>query len=134
MKRYSSVDIYIDGHKAWSPILKKLRKLILKTDMEESLKWGAPSYTVNGKNVVGISAFKSYAGLWFHQGVFLSDRKNNLINAQEGKTQALRQWRFFSVKDIDEKLVLNYLEEAKANQLKGKEIKPNRSKPLIIPD
>jgi uncharacterized protein YdeI (YjbR/CyaY-like superfamily) len=43
--------------------------------------------------VVGIGSFKSYFGLWFHQGALLSDDENVLINAQEGKTKALRQWR-----------------------------------------
>ncbi len=35
-----------------------------------------------------------------------------LINAQEGKTKALRQWRMTSVKDIKPAIVKRYLNEA----------------------
>ena len=83
--------------------------------------------------MAGIGAFKSYAGLWFFNGVFLKDPANVLINAQEGKTKGLRQWRFETIGDIDEKLVRAYIEEAIQNQKDGKEIKPEK-KPLIIPD
>jgi uncharacterized protein YdeI (YjbR/CyaY-like superfamily) len=39
------------------------------------LKWGIPTYTVNGKNLVGIGAFKTYVGLWFFNGSFLKDEE-----------------------------------------------------------
>ena len=57
-------------------------------------------------------AFKSYFGLWFHQGVTLKDEASVLINAQERKTKALRQWRMTSVKDIKPAIVKRYLKEA----------------------
>jgi len=83
--------------------------------------------------VVGLGAFKSHAGLWFFQGALLNDTHGKLINAQEGQTKALRQWRFQSMAEIDEKLVKLYVEEAVQNQKEGKAIKPDRNKPLIIP-
>ncbi len=51
-----------------------------------------------------------------------------LINAQEGKTRAMRQWRFGSVDEIDKKLVLEYVQEAIQNQKDGKQIKPEKTK------
>ncbi len=69
--------------------------------MKETIKWGAPVYTLDYKNIVGLGAFKSYVGLWFFQGALLNDEKKKLINAQEDKTKALRQWRFNSVKKIE---------------------------------
>jgi len=69
--------------------------------MTETIKWSAPVYTFEGKNLVGLGAFKSYVGLWFFQGSLLNDKKKKLINAQEGKIKALRQWRFNSVKEIE---------------------------------
>ena len=61
--------------------------------------------------------------------------KKKLINAQTGKTKALRQWRFNSVKEIEEesKTIKQYLEEAILNQKQGKEIKSERNKQLEIP-
>ena len=133
MKRFKTVDDYIANSSNWQNALKKLREILLSTEMEETVKWGVPVYTVNGKNVVGLAAFKNYVGIWFYQGVFLKDTKKKLINAQEGKTKALRQWRFNSATEIDEDLVRVYVFEAIDNQKQGKEIKPAKNKELIIP-
>ena len=133
MKKNKTVDEYFSKNTIWKNELTRLRKIINSTEMEETLKWGAPVYTVNDKNVVGIGAFKNYVGLWFFQGALLKDKNKKLVNAQEGVTKALRQWRFDSVKNIDDKLIKNYLLEAIENQKKGKSIKPSRNKPLNIP-
>ena len=128
-----SVDEYFRNQQAWSKELKKLREILLTTELVEVIKWGTPTYTINGKNVVGIGAFKSYCGLWFHQGSYLLDKQGLLINAQEGKTKGLRQMRFHSGDEINEVTVRTYVEEAIQNQKLGKQIKPDK-KPLILPD
>lgn len=133
MKSYKTVDEYILNAGSGREILIVLREIILLTELKESVKWGGPVYTINEKNVVGIGSFKSYTGLWFYQGVFLKDDAKVLIKASEDKTKGLRQWRFNSVDEIDDKLVLKYLNEAIQNQKLGKEIKPDRNKQLIIP-
>ena len=133
MKRFTSPEEFIDHFPQWKNELEKLRTLLLTTELKEEMKWGMPAYTINKKNVVGLGAFKSYVGIWFHQGVFLKDKKKKLINAQEGKTKALRQWRFSSVEEIDGQLILEYVEEAIQNQKDGKEIKPTKNKSLTLP-
>lgn len=125
---------FILKKKEWKKELELLRSILLSLKLEETIKWGAPVYCEEGKNIVGMGAFKSYVGLWFFQGVFLKDKAKVLVNAQEEKTKALRQWRFHSIKEIDVKLVKEYVKEAIENQRKGKEIKPNRKKELVIPN
>jgi len=117
MKRFKTVDEYILNNERWQSALILLRKVVRSTELEETTKWGAPAYTYNGKNIVGLGAFKSYVGIWFFQGVFLKDAKKKLINAQEGKTKALRQRRFKSDKDIEEEseLIREYVQEAISN-------------------
>jgi uncharacterized protein YdeI (YjbR/CyaY-like superfamily) len=134
MKSAESVVSYIDSHPSWKESLIILRSILLETELEETIKWGAPAYTIEGKNVVGIGAFKSYVGLWFHQGVFLKDPKKLLINAQEGSTKALRQLRFSSSQDIDTKTVKAYIHEAIENQKAGMQIKPVRSTSYEMPE
>ncbi|GAA4277428.1 YdeI/OmpD-associated family protein [Aquimarina mytili] len=133
MEKNKSVDEFIAKKGNWRKQLEVIRSIMLSTDMQETIKWGVPVYTVDGKNVVGIGAFKSYVGIWFYQGVFLKDHHKKLINAQEGKTKGLRQWRFTLKDEIDQNLVLRYVEEAIQNQKEGKEIKPEKSKALEIP-
>jgi uncharacterized protein YdeI (YjbR/CyaY-like superfamily) len=132
MKRAKSVDDYLEINSRWANELLTLRSVMQEIGLPETLKWGAPTYCVNQKNIVGLGAFKSYVGLWFHQGVYLKDEAKVLINAQEGTTKALRQWRFTSVDDIDKDLVKAYVLEAIENQKAGKELKPTRAKTFDI--
>lgn len=135
MKKVHSVEEYIESNSHYGEALVILRDIITKTELEETLKWSAPVYTLNGKNVVGLGAFKNHFGIWFFNGVFLKDEHNLLVNAQENKTKALRQMRFKSIEDIDKNLVLAYIKEAIENQKLGKEIKPTRNtKAIEIPD
>lgn len=117
----------------WIEELELLYSIIRSTELEETIKWGGPCFTINGKNVLGLGGFKSYVGIWFHQGVFLKDPLNVLVNASEGKTKGLRQWRFQSKKDINPKQVKAYVLEAIENAKAGKEIKPEKKKTIEIP-
>ena len=110
-----------------------LRDLIAKTELEEMTKWGGPVYTLNKKNVVGIGGFKNYVALWFWNGVFLKDDAKVLVNANQGVTKGLRQWRFTSVDEIrkNEKLILQYMQEAIANEKAGLSIKPEKKETVV---
>lgn len=133
MKRFKTVDAYIESEETWQAELNRLREILTSTELEETVKWGGPCYTYNGKNVVGMAAFKSYVGLWFYQGAQLGDPQGVLINAQDGKTKALRQWRFESSKEIKVRAIKAYVKEAIAIVEEGKEIKPERGKPVDVP-
>ena len=134
MKKIYSVEEYIEEHAHFSEALILLRDIITRTECVETIKWNAPVYTINNKNVLGLGAFKNHFGIWFFNGVFLKDKHNLLINAQENKTKALRQMRFESVSEIDKHIILDYIKEAIENQKLGKEIKPDRNKKeTVIP-
>ena len=94
MKQARSVDQYIEMNTEWAAVLRKLRKILDDAGLQESIKWGGPCYTLDDANLVGMSAFAEHVALWFYQGVFLKDADQVLVNAGEGKTKALRQWRF----------------------------------------
>lgn len=118
----------------WTMELDKLASIIAKLPLEKSIKWGAEVFTYNGKNVVSYGGFKNYFTLWFYNGVFLKDTYKVLVNAQEGKTKSLRQWRFTSMAEIDEKKIIAYIKEAIEIEKKGWKIKPEKFTPLPIPD
>ena len=92
-----------------------------------------PVYVSHGKNVCGLSSMKDYFGIWFYQGALLQDKNQVLINANPGKTQALRQWRMTSVKDIKSRFIKSYVLEAVSLAEQGKQIKPARNKPIHVP-
>lgn len=122
MKMPKTVEAALEGK--WKTELSTLRNILLEFPLDEALKWGTPHYMLDGKIVVGITGFKEHFALWFHQGVFLKDPLGVLVNAGEGKTKGLRQWRFAHKADIDKLAVRQYVEEAIENQRKGLEIKP----------
>lgn len=122
-----------DSSHLWTDELDFLKSIINRTELTETIKWGSPVYTYNNKNVLGLGGFKSYFGLWFFKGVFLKDEGNLLVNANEENTKSLRQWRFISKDEINEKLVLQYIYEAIEVEKSGLEIKPEK-KQTVIPD
>ncbi|MCA8958916.1 MAG: YdeI/OmpD-associated family protein [Planctomycetes bacterium] len=133
MKGARSVDEYLEGLDAWGDELERLREILRGTELDETVKWGAPCYTFAGKPVVGMAAFKSYFALWFHQGALLADPHGVLISAQEGRTKALRQWRFASKKEIAARRIQSYVKEAVERARAGERVPIDRSKPLILP-
>ncbi|TBN04735.1 hypothetical protein EYD45_05590 [Hyunsoonleella flava] len=132
MKKVHSVEEYIEENTHYSEALELLRSIILSTELEETIKWSFPVYTLKNKNVVSIGAFKNHFGIWFFNGVFLKDKLQILQNSQDGKTKAMRQMRFESIDDIDKNVVLAYVNEAIENQKLGKEIRPDRSKKEVV--
>lgn len=110
----------------WTEEIELLASIINKLPLEKTIKWGAEVFTYNGKNVVSYGGFKNYFMLWFFNGVFLEDKYKVLVNAQEGKTKSLRQWRFTSIDEIDEKKILEYITEAIEIEKKGLKISPEK--------
>lgn len=117
----------------WHEELDLLQSILAKTELTETTKWGGPVYTANGKNVLGIGGFKNYFTIWFFNGAYMSDPKEVLVNANEGVTKSLRQWRFTSKEEVDEKLVLQYVNEAIENTKQGKVGKPTKKEPIVSP-
>ena len=127
------VDEYIEIHEYWQTELIQIREMIQETELEETIKWGAPTYTIRNKNVAGLAAFKNHIALWFFNGDLLQQNTGLLVNAQQGKTKALRQIRFKRGDEINKEILLPYILEAIENQKLGKTIKASRKQELIIP-
>lgn len=120
-----------DKNNSWSEELEFLKSIIVKTELEETSKWGGIVYVLNGKNVIGIGGFKNYFTIWFFNGVLLQDKKQFLVNAQEGVTKSLRQWRFTSKEEVNEAAVLDYIKEAIENEKQGKTRKQEKKMPIF---
>ncbi|MGB5171651.1 YdeI/OmpD-associated family protein [Eudoraea sp.] len=133
MSNTDKIEAYYNKEGPFREGINALRAIVLKTELSETLKWGSPIYTVEGKNVLGIMSFKHHFGLWFFQGVFLSDPLKVLENASEGKTKAMRHWKFKSGEEIDTQNIQIYIKEAIENQRKGLVIKPSKKKDIERP-
>lgn len=134
MTTSEKIETYIekkgDGWK--KPILLQLRSILLQCDLNETVKWGAPTYE-NGGNVVAFASFKHHVSLWFYQGVFLKDEHKVLL-AADSSTKGLRQWRFCKGDVLNEDLVRLYVVEAVENMKAGKKLKPQRKTESALPE
>ncbi len=116
----------------WQEAEELMQQIIQQTSLKKEFKWGSYIYTHKGKNVIGWGGFKNFFSLWFYNGVFLTDRDKHLISASEGKTKALRQWRFEYVKDMNAEKIAAYIQESIQTIDDGKELKPTKS-PMKAP-
>lgn len=113
-------------------ICKRLRKLILSADPEiiEDWKWG-PNYYLNGM-VCGYWGFKKHVSFVFFQGSLLKDKKKILLE-NPGNVHN-RHIKFTDVKQIDDKVILEYLFEAIDNNRKGLKIIESKDKTIVTPE
>jgi uncharacterized protein YdeI (YjbR/CyaY-like superfamily) len=81
---------------------------------------------MEGKNVVGILSFKNHYAPWFFKGVFHSDPLGVLQNAQEGKTRAMRHWKFKIDDVLNPEAVKKHIQEAIQIEKKGLKITGKR--------
>lgn len=107
------VDAYLRRNERWQAEMTALRNLLLECPLVEDLKWGVPCYTLDGKNVVLIHAFKEYCALLFHKGALMKDPDGVLIQQTEN-VQSARQIRFTSLEETQrmQNLVKSYVHEA----------------------
>lgn len=120
----------------WGSCLKSLRSVLLGVPVfTEELKWGHPCYTVGGKNVVLIHAFKDYCALFFHKGMLLKDAKKLLVQ-QTANVQAGRQLRFTSLAEIRKKAatIKAYALEAAALEKTGAKVAMKTHAAYKIPE
>ena len=98
---------------SWTAELKYLRRLVLECGLTKEQKWGVPTYTHNGTNLVMVAAFKDNCTLSFFKGALLKD--DYQILEKPGKnTQSGRVVRFTDVAQIAklESVLKSYIFEA----------------------
>jgi uncharacterized protein YdeI (YjbR/CyaY-like superfamily) len=113
-------------------ICKKLRFIILKATpgIIEDWKWG-PNYYKNGM-VCGFWYFKNHVTFTFYQGALLKDKKK-VLQSNPGNLHN-RHIKYTDIKQVDEKLLTEYITEAVMNNEKGVKLTEAKDKTIIIPE
>lgn len=129
------LDAFFTKAKKWQAEMKQLRAIVLSCPLTEDLKWGKPCYSFQDQNVVLIVPFKTTCALLLCKGALLKDPHGILIKPGE-HTQAARQIRFTSVRDIvEKKLILKaYLENAVAAEKAGLQVDYKEKTALAPPE
>jgi uncharacterized protein YdeI (YjbR/CyaY-like superfamily) len=118
----------------WKSEIAAMRRVLSGLAMKEECKWGKPTYTVDGKNIVIMQGFKEYFALGFFQGALLKDPKKVLV--QLGQVQAARVMKFTSAKEITAKAatIKAYVREAIAVEKAGLRVKPKKTTDYPVPE
>jgi uncharacterized protein YdeI (YjbR/CyaY-like superfamily) len=118
----------------WTAEIAAMRRVLSGLAMKEECKWGKPTYTVAGKNIVIIQGFKEYFALGFFQGALLEDPKKLLV--QLGQVQAGRVMKFTSAKDItaNAATIKAYVREAIAVEKAGLRVKSKNTSDFPVPE
>lgn len=113
-------------------ICNKLRAIIFAAEpkMIEDWKWG-PNYYYDGM-VCGYWHFKKHVSFVFFQGSLLKD-KHKVLKANPGNVHN-RHIKFTDIKEVNEKLLIEYIKEAVANNKKGVKITEAKDKTIVIPE
>lgn len=118
----------------WEAEIAEMQRILAGFGITEECKWGKPTYTVDGKNVVILQGFKEYFALGFFQGALLKDPKKVLV--QLGQVQAARVMKFTSVKEITAKAatIKAYVREAIAVEKAGLRVERKQTSDFPVPE
>ncbi len=119
---------------SWRNELIALREILLKTELQEELKWSNPCYTYDGKNILMLSALKNQAVIGFFKGVLLNDPKNLLVSPGKS-SQSDRRLYYTDVDTIhdQESIILDYVAEAIEIEKKGLKVEFKKN-PEPVPE
>ena len=118
----------------WKAEIAEMRRVLAGFAVKEECKWGKPTYTVDGKNIVILQGFKEYFALGFFQGALLKDPKKVLV--QLGQVHAGRVMKFTSAKEITAKAatIKAYVREAIALEEAGVRMTPRKTSEFPVPE
>jgi uncharacterized protein YdeI (YjbR/CyaY-like superfamily) len=129
------VDAFIADAKKWRGELKKLRAILLNSELTEECKWGQPCYTFQGKNVAILHGLKESCAFGFFKGALLKD-VHGVLTKPGPNTQLGRWIKFTSLREIAEmKSVLKaYIREAIEVENSGLKLKLRKTSDLKFPE
>lgn len=116
----------------WTKPLEALRALVRAAGLEEAMKWGSPTYTLDGKNVLMIVSFREHCALSFLKGALLTDDEGQL-QAPGPNSQHVRFLKFTSLKEVTarKKLIQRLIAQAVELERAGAKVeKPRTAEPL----
>lgn len=107
----------------WTEPLLALRDILLQTELQETMKWGSPCYTVDAGNVLMLTSLTDACALNFFQGAALDD-PDGLLEAPGPNSRYARYLKFHSLDEVEthRDAARNLIEQAIAFKKSGKKV------------
>jgi len=121
----TKVDAYIGRSQQWPAELAAARKILLGSGLTEDIKWGKPTFSHDGNNIVILQEMKDFLALMFFKGALLADTAGVLKSQGPNSRSALRI-EVTSVADLTrlKKTIAAYVAEAIAVEQAGLKVAP----------
>lgn len=128
------LDSWFADAKTWHAERRRLRAVLLRCGLVEELKWGKPTYTHEGRNIVLVMPLKDSCALLFMKGALLKDAQGLLVQPGEN-SQSARQMRFTSEAEVGrlDKAIKNFVEQAIQVETAGQKVVFKKSSDLVYP-
>lgn len=132
---HPKVEAFLENAKAWQAEMTALCDILRGCGLEEDLKWGAPCYRFEGKNIVLVNGFKPHAVLVFPQGALMDDPSRLLVIPGENSRSA-RQVRFTDLESVrqHEVAICALVREAGRVSASGETVAPQAPEEVPVPE
>ena len=121
--------------RSWDNELHLFREILLESKLIEEIKWSAPCYTSNGKNILMLSALKDSVVISFFRGAEMKDPENILEKPGDNSRFA----RYIRVTDTQtisslKQVILSYIREAIEIENSSRRADSGKDVPLDYPE
>jgi uncharacterized protein YdeI (YjbR/CyaY-like superfamily) len=118
----------------WTEEITILRSIILESGLTEEIKWGFPCYTLNGKNILMIAAFKDNCAISFFKGALL--KENPILEKSGENSNTFRLIRFQGMEKINQEkeTIQQIIHEAIEIEKSGKKLPKTDYSSIEIPE
>lgn len=133
MKQFETAQDWYDdpGQAPWRAATLALRRLLLEAGLVETVKWGQPCYTDQGKNVAIVGWMKGSAVLSLLKGALLTDPEGRLQQAGSVRTARYLPVASADAVQADRAFIAGLLAEAIAATREGSSLPPREDLPLV---
>lgn len=120
---------------SWGEELRLLRSILQGSGLTEELKWSAPCYTHDGRNILMLSALRESVTISFFRGTQMRDPENILEKPGEN-SRFVRYIRFKDTQTIAslKTTILSYIREAIDLETSSRRTDARNEAPLEYPD
>lgn len=131
MKQYPDVDAYLRESEQWPDEIAAIRPLLIDSGLEESIKWGKPTYSHDGDNICILQEMKDFLAVMFFKGALLEDPAG-LLHSQGPNSRSAKRFQFTSVAEIHDSagMIAAYVADAIDVAVAGLEVEPAPDQPL----
>ncbi len=105
----------------WQEELLALRGILQDTELEENMKWGQPTYSLDGKNVLMMSTLLDCATLNIFKGAAID---HDLLEKPGPNSRYARYLKFRSIEEVESQrdAIVSIVNTAIANERNGVEV------------